>query len=111
MDSEDEYEEETATRVLLEHGYAVGGCEEEIEPCSPSSSSSEYGSDHDGPPVLTPHHTMDIPSVRRPPVPVLVPADRVSAHDLPLAAPLPLVEESCFTKVTCFKGEMGLGYL
>jgi len=28
MDSEDEYEEETATRVFLEHGCAVGGYEE-----------------------------------------------------------------------------------
>jgi len=30
MYSEDEYEEETATRVFLEYGYAVGGREEEI---------------------------------------------------------------------------------
>jgi len=31
---------------------------------------------------------MDISSVRRPPVSVMTPADRVSAHDLPLAEPL-----------------------
>jgi len=31
---------------------------------------------------------MDIPSVRRPPVSVMAPADRVSAHDLPLAESL-----------------------
>jgi len=31
---------------------------------------------------------MDIPSVRRPPVSVMVPADRVSTHDLPLAESL-----------------------
>jgi len=96
MDSEDEYEKETATRVFLEHGYAVGGREEEIKPRSHSSSSSEYGRDHDGPPVLTPHHTMDMHIVRRPPGPVIVPADRVSTHDLPLAAPLAVVERELF---------------
>jgi len=31
---------------------------------------------------------MDIPSVRRPPVSVMMPADRVSTHDLPLAESL-----------------------
>jgi len=38
---------------------------------------------------------MDISSVRRPPVPAMVPADRVSAHDLPLA-PLAVVERELF---------------
>jgi len=37
------------------------------------------------------HPAMDIPSVRRPPVSVMVPADRVSAHDLPLAESLSAV--------------------
>jgi len=35
------------------------------------------------PPLLL--RTMDIPSVRHPPVSVMAPADRVSAHDLTLA--------------------------
>jgi len=39
---------------------------------------------------------MDIPSVRRPPVSVMVPADRVSAHDLPLAETLSAVEGGLF---------------
>jgi len=59
----------------LEHGYAIGGYEEEIENHHSSSSSSEYGNDLDGSSVLPPTHTIDIPSVRRPPVPVMVPAD------------------------------------
>jgi len=60
MDSNDEYEDETNTRVLLEHGYTVGGNEEEVEQYS-----SENGGDFDGPPVLSPPHTMDISSVRQ----------------------------------------------
>jgi len=57
---------------------------------SPSPSSS---SDHEDEYALstTTHpliQAMDIPSVRRPPVSVMVPADRVSAHDLPLAKSL-----------------------
>jgi len=93
MDSGDEYEEETVTD-------AIGGYEEEIKRNSYSSSSSpsKHGSDCDEPPVLSPHHTIDIPSVRRPPVPVLVPADRVSTHDLPLAARLTVVEKELFHK-------------
>jgi len=39
---------------------------------------------------------MDIPSVRCPPVPVMVPAELVSTHDPPLAAPLAVVEKELF---------------
>jgi len=68
--------------------YETGGYQDEREHDihSPSSSHSEHGSDSEEPPILSPpHHTLDIPSVRRPPVPVMVPADQVSTHDLPLA--------------------------
>jgi len=82
------------TRVFMEHRYAIGGCEEKEKEFS--SSSSENGDDYDEPPVLSPPHTMDIPSVRRPPVPVMVPADRVSTHDLPLAETLSVVERELF---------------
>jgi len=44
---------------------------------------------------------MDIPSVRRPPVSVMVPADRVSTHDLPLAETLSVAEKELFHKITC----------
>jgi len=92
MDSEDEYEEETVT-------YEIGGYQEDREhdSHSPSSSHSEHGIDSDDPPILSPpHHTMDIPSVRRPLVPVMVPADRVSTHDLPLAETLSAAEGELF---------------
>jgi len=95
MDSDDKYDDETDTRALMEHGYAVGGNEIEEERVN-SSSSSENGDGFYDPPVLSPPHTMDIPSVRRPPVPVMVPADRVSTHDLPLAAPLAVVDRELF---------------
>jgi len=39
---------------------------------------------------------MDIPSVRRPPVPVMVPADQVSTPDLPLTDTLAVVERELF---------------
>jgi len=97
MDDGDEYEKETATHVLLEHGYAVGGYNEEIEPHNSSSSSStEDGNDPDDHPNISSPHTTDIPSVCRLPVPVMVPADRVSTHDRPLAAPLAVVERELF---------------
>jgi len=75
MDKEYNYEDETITRVLMERGHAVGGLEEEVE--EESFSSSEEGGEC-------------------PPVPVMVPADRVSTHDLPLAAPLAVVERKLF---------------
>jgi len=98
MDSGDEYEKETVT-------YEIGGYQKDVEHESHSSSSShsEHGSDSDEPPILSPpHHTMDIPSVRRPPVPVMVPADRVSTHDLSLAATLAVVEGELFHTFTVF---------
>jgi len=94
MDSDDECKDDADTRVLMEHGYPVGGYKEEEDRVN-SFSSSENGDGFDEP-VLSPPHTMDIPSVRRLPVPV--PADRVSAHDLPLAA-LAVVEREFFHKV------------
>jgi len=74
---------------------------EAIEP--PLSSSSELGDDYDSPlerskqpPLL---QTMDIPSVRRPPVSVMVQADRVSTHDLPLTESLSAVDWEKYHKV------------
>jgi len=81
----------------MEQGYAVGGCQEERE--RGNASSSENGDNYDDPPVLYPPHTMDIPSVRRPPVPVMVPADRVSTLDLPLADTLAVAERELFHKM------------
>jgi len=81
----------------MEYGYAVGGHEEEErERVNSSSSSSEYGDGFGEPPILSPHHTIDIPSVRRPPVSVTVPAELVSTHDLPLAPPLAVIERELF---------------
>jgi len=56
---------------------------------SPSSSSDHEDQDNILPsPNLPLFQTMDIPSVRGPPVSVMMPADRVSTHDLPLAESL-----------------------
>jgi len=85
MDSNDEYEYGTDNRAHMEHGYAIGGYEEEVERYN--SASSENGDDFDDPPVLSPPHTMDIASVCRPPVP----AELVSTHGMPLPAPLAVV--------------------
>jgi len=96
MDSEDDYEYNMDTRVLTEQGYAVGGCDEKRERANNSSSSSENRDDYDDPPIPSPPHTMDLPSVRRLPVPAMVPADRVSTHDLPLAETLSVAERELF---------------
>jgi len=93
MDKEDNYEKETATRVFMKHGYAVGGSEDEVE--EESFSLSKDGDGLDEPPVLSPPHTMDILSVRRPPVPVMVSADQISAHVLSLAL-LAVVDRELF---------------
>jgi len=61
-----------------------------------SPSSSDLGDDSDNPIERPPQplvQAMDIPSVRRPPVSAMVPADRVSTHDLPLAESLSAVVE------------------
>jgi len=95
MDSEDDYEYEINTQIPTEQGYAVEN-EEKRRKRANSHSSSENRDDYDDPPVLSPIHTMDIPSVRRPPVPVMVPADQVSTHDLPLAETLSVKEREVF---------------
>jgi len=51
-------------------------------------------------PVLSPIHTMDILSVRCPPVPVMVPADRVSTHNMPLAETLSVAERELFLTIS-----------
>jgi len=96
MDSDDGYEFNMETVVPMEQGYTVGGNEENERERANSPSSTENGDDYDDPPVLSPFHTMDIPSVRRPPVPVMVQADRVSTHALPLAETLSVVERKFF---------------
>jgi len=95
MDSDNEYEDGMDTCVLMEQGYAIGGYKEEVEGAN-YSSSSENGDDYDDPSVFSPPHTMDIPIVRRPPVPVMVPADRGSTHDLPVAETLAVVKRELF---------------
>jgi len=96
MLSNDEYDDMTDVRALLEHGYAVDGYEKEV---GRHSFTSEDTGDFDGPPVLSPPHIIDISSIRRPPVLAMVPTDRASAHDLPLA-PLAVVERELFHNCT-----------
>jgi len=93
MDSEDEdYEFDVDPAVPFEHDRTVGYRSQRAT----SPSSSELGDDSDNP-IERPSHpliqAMDIPSVRRPPVSVMVPADRVSTHDLPFAESLSAVVE------------------
>jgi len=95
MDSEEDYDYEMDAHVPTEQGYTVGNEEIRREKAN-SPFSSENGDDYDDPPVLFPIHAMDIHSVRRPPVPVMVPADRVSTHDLQLAETLSIVERGLF---------------
>jgi len=96
MDSEeDDYEFDVDSVVTSEqdHAFIYGDYRATTSFPSPSSSS-----DHEEPDNIFPLskqplvQTMDIPSVRRPPVSVMVPANRVSAHDLPLAETLSVVE-------------------
>jgi len=96
MDSDEEYEFDINAEMPVEESHA----NRMEENGSHSPSSSESGDDYDGPPVLSPIHAMDIPSVRRPPVSVMTPADRVSAHDLPLADTLSSVERGLFHTLT-----------
>jgi len=95
MDSDDDYEYNMDKQIPAEQDYAVGKDENKRERAN-SPSSSENGDDYNDPLVLSPIHTMDIPSVRRPPVSVMVPANRVSTHDLPLAETLSVVERELF---------------
>jgi len=89
MDSEDgDYEFDVDPVVPSERDHTVR--QEGHRPLSPSS--SEQGDEYDNPFSPPLFQAMNIPSVRRPPVSVMVPADRVSTHDLPLAESLWAVE-------------------
>jgi len=93
MDSEDEdYEFDVDPAVPFEHDRTIGY--ESHRTTSPSS--SKLGDDSDNPmerPKQPPFlQTMDIPSLRRRPVSVMVLADRVSTRDLPLAESLSAVD-------------------
>jgi len=94
MDSEDEdYEFDVESVVTSEQDHTLRYEGHRATTSSPSpSSSSEHEEEYDLP-TTTPSliRAMDIPSVRRPPVSVMVPADRVSTHDLPLAESLSAV--------------------
>jgi len=95
MDSEDEDYEFNVDLVVpsvQDHTSRFEGHRTTTSSPSPSSS-SEHEDEYDFPTITPPLiQAMDIPSVRRPPVSVMVPADRVSTHDLPLAESLWAVE-------------------
>jgi len=97
MDSDEEYEFDVDIEMPVEENHA----NRREDKGSHSPTSSENGDDYDGPPVLSPIHAMDIPSVRRPPVSTMAPADRVSAHDLPLADTLSAVKRGLFHTNIC----------
>jgi len=91
MDSEDEdYEFDVDPVVTSEQDHTIRYGDHRATTSSPSpSSSSEHEDEYDNPTPTPPLlQAMDIPSVRRPPVSVMVPADRVSTRDLPLAESL-----------------------
>jgi len=89
MDCEDDdYEFDVDPVVPADNDHTIGY--ESNRATSPSS--SEQGDEYDNTPFPPLLHAMDIPSVRRPPVSVMVPADRVSTHDFPLAESLSAVE-------------------
>jgi len=89
MDSEDEdYEFDVDPAVPSDQDRTIRY--ESHRALSPSS--SKQGDEYDSPPSHPFIQALDIPSVRRPPVLVMVPADRLSTHDLPLAESLSAVE-------------------
>jgi len=90
MDSDRDYEFDVNAEGSIE-GSQHNGMEG-----THSSLTSEDGEDYNSPPVLSPIHAMDIPSVRSPPVSVMIPADRASAHDLPLAETLSAANRGLF---------------
>jgi len=92
MDSDEDYEFDVNAEMSLDESQSNKMRRKEPH----SSSTSENGDDSDSPPVLSPIHAMDIPSVPRPPVSATIPADRVSAHDLPLAETFSAVERGLF---------------
>jgi len=105
MESEDEdYEFDVDPAAPFEHDRTVGYRTNRTT----SPPSSELGDASDNPieqPLTPPlFQAMDIPSVRRPPVSVMVPADRVSTHDFPFAESLSAVLErekyhNCFNRI------------
>jgi len=92
MNSDEDYKFDLDTVVPVKKNHRI----EYERKRANSPSSSENGDDDDIPPMLSLIHAMDIPSVHRPPVSVMVPADRVSAHDLPLAETLSAVKGELF---------------
>jgi len=92
MDSDKDYEFDIDSVATVKKDHLI----ESERNRAHSPSSSENGDDYNSPPLLSPIHAMDIPSVRRPPVSVMLPADRVSAHALPLAETLSPVEGELF---------------
>jgi len=92
MDSDKDYEFDVNAEMSLDESQSNKMGRKEPH----SSSTSENGEDYNSPTVLSPIRTMDIPSVRRPPVSATIPTDRVSAHDLPLAETLSAVKGGLF---------------
>jgi len=92
MDSEEEdYEFNIDSLDPSEIDQAILFGDHRANPTSPTLSSSSDDEDTlsssvSRTPLLL--QAMDIPSVRRPPVSVMTPADQVSTHDLPLAESL-----------------------
>jgi len=95
MDSDEDYELDLDSVAIVKKDHVIES--ERNKANSPFS--SENGDDYNSPPVSL-IHAMDIPSVRRPRVSVMVQADRVSAHDLPLAETLSAVEGGLFHIIT-----------
>jgi len=92
MDSESGSGDETDTQDVVEHGYAVGGqFEYEEEDEIPAYTGGEF---YD-PPILSPSHTFDVPSVRGPPPSVMTTANSISAHGRTLP-PLRVVARELF---------------
>jgi len=98
MDSEEYYEIDVDSVATVKKDHLI----ESNRNRTHSPSSSENGDEYNSPPLLSPIHAMDLPSVRRPPVSVMLPAYRVSAHDLPLAETLSAVEGELFHLFTLF---------
>jgi len=97
MDSEEEdYEFNIDSLDPSEIDQAILFGDHRATTSSPTLSSSSDQEDADNITTLSKQpliQAMDIPSVRRLPVSVMMPADRVSTHDLPLAESLSAVVE------------------
>jgi len=77
MDEESATDTELYTLGPSEHDYASGGLSEY------EKGVDKWG-EFDPPPTLSPPHTMDISSFRRPPTSLMTSADWVSTHGQPL---------------------------